>query len=132
MNPGHVAHHSGVYTREVGKSTASAPADHTHLDPGAVPPAYQRAPGVTLWEKARVSTPGIPSCQGGWAPVCWVRKRQRREDSQAITWQESWPFIPAQSMSSLIILMLLFQEELVWYLRSQSLFLTMGTVTSLR
>lgn len=48
MNPGHVAHHSGVYTREVGKSTASAPADHTHLDPGAVPSAYQGAPGVTL------------------------------------------------------------------------------------
>lgn len=40
MDPGHVAHHSGVDTREVRKSTAFAPADHTHLDPGAVPPAY--------------------------------------------------------------------------------------------
>lgn len=80
MDPEHVVHHSGVYAREVRKSTAYAPADDTHLDPGAVPPAYQGAPGVTLWEKAGISIPGITCGQDGWVPVSWAKKGQGRED----------------------------------------------------
>lgn len=61
MDPGHIAHLPGVYTRDVRKATASALADHAHLDPGAVPPAYQGTPGVILWKKAGISTPTMPS-----------------------------------------------------------------------
>lgn len=130
MDPGQVAHHSGVYTREVRKATAYAPADHTHLDPGAVPPAHQGAPGVSLWEKGKnqQSRNAKPSgCQ------CPGQGRDRGErTSQAVTWQESRPSIPAQSISSLMILVVLSKEELVRYFCSQSLFPTMGTATSLR
>lgn len=51
---------------------------------------------------------------------------------QAVTLQESLPSFPAQSMSSLMILVVLSEDELVWYFCSQSLFSTMGTATSLR
>lgn len=49
---------------------------------------------------------------GEWVPVSWARKGERREDSWALTWQESRPCVPAQSMSSLMILVLLFEEKL--------------------
>ena len=49
-DPGHVAGHPGVYPREVGECTLVAPADNSHLDPGAFPEAHQGPPGVTLWE----------------------------------------------------------------------------------
>lgn len=64
IDPGHVAHHPGVYTREVRKPTASAPAVHTHLDPETVLPAYQGAPRVRLWKKAGISTPKVSSQVG--------------------------------------------------------------------
>lgn len=63
----------------------------------------------------------------------WVGPGRDRGErlSQAVTWQESRPAIPAQSMSSLMILEFLAKEGSVRYLCSQSLFPTMGTATSL-
>lgn len=129
VDPGHVAHHSDVYTREVRKATASAPTDHTHLNPGAVPPAYQAPLQSHPVEKGRNQhshNAKSSECQ------CPGQGRDRGERvGQAITWQKSQLSIPAQSMSSLMILVVLFKEELVQDFCPQSLFSTMGTATSL-
>lgn len=49
LDPGHVAHHSGIHPREVTMTTDISPAHDPHLDPGAIPATHQGAPRVTLW-----------------------------------------------------------------------------------
>lgn len=125
MDPEDGAHHSGVYTREVRKATA--PTDHTHLDPGTIPLAYQ-APlpksscGMGRNQHSHNAKSSEHQCPGqGTEEREWDRLLPGRS-----------PGSPSQPKASLMILVVPFKEESVQDFCPQSLFSTMGTATSLR
>lgn len=96
-----------------------------HLHTKGLPESRCGKRQESAFRASHVAKMGGSQCPG-------LRRDKGERIGQAVTLQESRPSIPAQSMSSLMILVLLSKEELILYFRSQSLFSTIGTATSLR